>query len=271
MSKMKNETVRLLVTPEQAKLWLAKNEGNRPIQKAWVEALCATMRRGEWHPDVARILIATDGTLLDGQHRLSAIVQYGAPVELDVCFGADSRSVHYCDTNKARTPAERLRRLDVPHHVKVSAYARAAYAILFGHSVERFSGPNVALWLYQGIAHEAINWAVKGLPRGERLGCAPIGGALVLAHCAYPEKTENFVKCLVSNSLNEGTPQHAFARMLLNASAKSTTAGSRSVSLKTLRAVRAYVQGSKLQVLLEETDFDFFGLRDSKWEELKGL
>lgn len=66
------------VTPEQAKAWLKTNTLNRPVRVGHVKSLAAAMKRGEW--TLNHQAIAMNGTkLLDGQHRLMALIQSGLP------------------------------------------------------------------------------------------------------------------------------------------------------------------------------------------------
>lgn len=67
----------LLVTPSMAEAWLKLNVGNRRSRRWWAEALAAAMRRGEWKATHQGIAFATSGKLIDGQHRLMAILKSG--------------------------------------------------------------------------------------------------------------------------------------------------------------------------------------------------
>lgn len=75
------------ITPEVAAEWLKKNVGNRPLSKAVVEFYAACMRRGEWVFAGDPIRFDQDGNLIDGQHRLAAVVLSGVTVEAVVITG----------------------------------------------------------------------------------------------------------------------------------------------------------------------------------------
>ena len=76
------------ITPEMAAGWLGKNGANRPIRKYRVRAYAEEMLRGRWRVNSQGISIDRDGRLVDGQHRLSAIVLAGVTVEMAVIFDA---------------------------------------------------------------------------------------------------------------------------------------------------------------------------------------
>lgn len=70
------------VTPELAESWLARNTANRRMRRATAEAYARDMESGDWRENGDAICFAVDGTLLDGQHRLTAVVLSGISVPL---------------------------------------------------------------------------------------------------------------------------------------------------------------------------------------------
>ena len=87
--------IRKTITPEVAAEMLAHNyEGNRNIRKAYAAQLADVMREGRFKSiNGQTIVVGTDGTLYDGQHRLSAIVESGATLDFDV-FVTDDPDVY---------------------------------------------------------------------------------------------------------------------------------------------------------------------------------
>src|SRR5271166_4925370 len=78
---MRSEVVS--VTPELAKRWLGKNHpGNRPVAWSRVASFANDMRDGNWK--LTHQAIGFDGSdmLIDGQHRLEAVVQSGVTVQM---------------------------------------------------------------------------------------------------------------------------------------------------------------------------------------------
>jgi hypothetical protein len=72
------------VTPELAAKWLERNHTqNRPINWKRVEAMANDMRTpGAWKLTHQAIAFDGEGDLIDGQHRLQAVVQAGKPVQM---------------------------------------------------------------------------------------------------------------------------------------------------------------------------------------------
>lgn len=87
------------ITPERASELLATNSHNRNIRPAAVTRLAAAIKRGEWKLNGDAIRIGSDGVLLDGQHRLTAIVRAGVPVQSIVVSGVSPDAFATIDTD----------------------------------------------------------------------------------------------------------------------------------------------------------------------------
>jgi len=72
----------ILVTPQIAEQLLSTNYTNRPINKELVEKFKETMKTGKWKLHKPGIELTCDGKLLNGQHRLTAIIESGCTVEM---------------------------------------------------------------------------------------------------------------------------------------------------------------------------------------------
>jgi hypothetical protein len=94
------------VTPEMARDWLNDNTKNRPLRDARVADLVAAIQRGEWKLTHQAIAFDKDKVLLDGQHRLHAIVRAGKTVPVLVAFDADRASYDCLDIGARRSLAD---------------------------------------------------------------------------------------------------------------------------------------------------------------------
>jgi hypothetical protein len=75
------------LTPTAAGEILERNTRNRSLRENYVRKLAGAMERGEWVVNGEPIQIADNGDLLNGQHRLSAIVASGMTVPMLVVRG----------------------------------------------------------------------------------------------------------------------------------------------------------------------------------------
>jgi len=78
----------ITITPEEAQFWLQKNPHNREIRPKDVAWLAKALKEGTFNGDIGEpIRITSDGRLLDGQHRLSAVVEAGLSIETWIIIG----------------------------------------------------------------------------------------------------------------------------------------------------------------------------------------
>jgi hypothetical protein len=96
------------VTPKKAAEYLEQNTANRPLSMRTVREFAAAMRRGEWQVTHQGIAFDTNGTLVDGQHRLAAIVEADMPVEITVFTDVPEGAFDVLDTGKRRNAADVL-------------------------------------------------------------------------------------------------------------------------------------------------------------------
>lgn len=96
------------ITPQAARVMLEANTANRPLSKDVVERYASDIRNGRWANDGSPIRFARCGRLLDGQHRLSAIVAADKPIDAVVMRGLDDNAFTTMDTGKARGGADIL-------------------------------------------------------------------------------------------------------------------------------------------------------------------
>lgn len=92
----------ITMTPELAMEILEHNNHNRTIRQSRVERYARQMQKGLWRDNGETIIIANDGTLLDGQHRLWAVVMSDVSVEMSIVEGVDPETFSSIDTGAGR-------------------------------------------------------------------------------------------------------------------------------------------------------------------------
>ena len=98
----------LLVTPELAQSWLSRRAPfQRSISQDAVAQYAADMRKGAWKfvPNLV-ISLTPDGFILDGQHRLSAVVQSGIPQRFMIHFDGDQSHFSVIDRGRVRNQVQ---------------------------------------------------------------------------------------------------------------------------------------------------------------------
>lgn len=121
------ETVEL--TPEDAAKLLAVSEGQaqRNVRKAVVERLAHAIETGQWRLTHQAIALDASGVVLDGQHRLHAIVRAGIPVQVQIARDVPRATFDVIDTGTVRSPSDVLR---IGGHTNVNILAATARLVL---------------------------------------------------------------------------------------------------------------------------------------------
>ena len=97
------------ITPQRALDILQNNAKNRNLDKSLVMHFANQMKDGGWRLTGQGISLADDGTLIDGQHRLAAIVKCRQPQKFIVTYGLNYNEVYpVYDTGKVRTAKDVL-------------------------------------------------------------------------------------------------------------------------------------------------------------------
>lgn len=140
------------ITPELALEWLESNTGNfRRLDSARVFNYMQEMQSGRW--DLNGETIKFSGSqLLDGQHRLAAIVDAGVSVQSFVARNIEADATHI-DRGKPRTVSQWLAHLKVKNSALVGAVAR----LVVGHDKN--------IW-------DAVAWGVSEMTDSEVIDCA---------------------------------------------------------------------------------------------------
>jgi hypothetical protein len=78
-----------VINPEEAQAYLTNNAMHRKIKQKKVDAYKNEMQDGKWRLNGKALIFDSNGRLLNGQHRLSAVVQSGVPLTTVVIRGVD--------------------------------------------------------------------------------------------------------------------------------------------------------------------------------------
>lgn len=138
------------ITPEMAQAILTQNDHNRSTSKNRVYVFAEAMSQGEWVLNGETIKLNGDGTLLDGQHRLLAVVKSGTEQRFLVVRGLPMAAQETVDTGRARKFADVLRIRGEANSATVSAAVRIVY------SYERIGVPVPALVSHQPSVQQLL-------------------------------------------------------------------------------------------------------------------
>lgn len=256
---MKYQT--LFVTPEQAEEWLARNAGfQRKLRESVVDKYARDMTNGEWQLTHQGIAFDADGKLIDGQHRLAAIVSAGVPVKMLVVMDSPSAAYDHLDLGYGRTACDVLkaqgagwitnelisvaRFMEASKNIKAVTIARSPFELR--EMVE---------------AHkEALDFVFQNIERKVRgVTIAPVLAAIAVAYYTEKDRVKlaDFIRLLVSGIAIYPEVDSTVIRLrdsLRDSIGEGNTLSRYSFYLKTQRVVKAYMNGESLSKLITPSE-----------------
>jgi len=94
------------ITPAKAAKYLERNSNNRPLNRRRVRELAGIMTARKWILNGQGISFGTTGVLLDGQHRLAAVVLSKVTIEIMVCRNLPTHVFTTIDQQRKRTASD---------------------------------------------------------------------------------------------------------------------------------------------------------------------
>lgn len=103
------------ITPAIAQQMLEHNDTNRPLKKGHIKRLADSMKAGDWRLNGETIKLNGE-ELIDGQHRLWAVISSNTPIKSYVIRGIRKDAFDSIDIGKVRTVADTLARDGMSHY-----------------------------------------------------------------------------------------------------------------------------------------------------------
>lgn len=247
-----------IITPNIATEMLRHNKSNRTISRAVAERYAKDILNGKWKLNGESIKIAKDGTLVDGQHRLTAIVMADKKVSMLVVRDVEPAAIRTVDTGKSRSAADHLKIHGMTGNLTViSAAVRLIKGIEAG-TLRR----NLSLTSSDAIefceAHPAIfhsydrvaSSAAKIIP-------ASVATALhYLFSRTRPVQAETFFSQLTTGTnLAEGSPVLALRNRVLVTTANKRGNRTPEYVYCVIRAFEAFCDGESLSRIHYSADY----------------
>lgn len=145
------ETKTIKITPAIARTMLSKNSINRPLKQMTVDIYTREMMAGLWREETGEsIKFATDGSLLDGQHRLHSVINSNATLNFLVVENLDKEIFKFIDTGTKRTPGDVFYTAGYSNGVRLASGLRKYYLLKIEqthHSKAPSNGELIDLYL----------------------------------------------------------------------------------------------------------------------------
>jgi hypothetical protein len=242
------------ITPKIAPEMLKKNTRNRPHNKHHTRVLTKELTEKRWiqNGDAIRFAIDENGhdILLDGQHRLYAVVASGIAITSVVIRELEFRAFATIDINTRRTTAQMLA---IQGRKNTTGLASAAplIASYYAGVVEggrRYTATQILelIDVYEGLEH-----SIKVAQRNTCLLSKRIGGA---CHYLFTEKEpaaadlffDYFQKGV---GLSKDSPIYLLRELLIRSTSKRSKLSYSYLMAVTIKAWNAYITGRKLRKL----------------------
>ena len=258
-----SSTAAVKVTPEMATAWVThRNEKNRPIRAHTVDRYATDLQRGKWKTTHQGIAFGPDGELIDGQHRLAAIVKAGLPATLFVTIyltpedAAEAKLK--CDTGRVKSTGDVFAMVGLTGRFQGDRLAAVVKGmrLLEGQRGDSLSPDEIqAAYLTD---RTSVDWAMAAL---DAPGFTALHrSAFAYAHSVFPDEIDAFASMIKNMDAPLGSPANIYVKAdRVGQFRASAGYGRREVSLKILRLLKAHVSGedgpSKLYATTEALEF----------------
>lgn len=198
-----------VITPAIAKKMLEGNTDNRKLRRQRVAQYTDAMKRGMWEIQNDAITISKTGKLLNGQHRLTAIVESDQPCQCVVLRGVEDSAFTAIDSGLSRTVNDSLVAAGVTSNAThlspiaktligmdagINIFDTAAMALVQRHDVVDYVEKN----------SEILDWALSVSRKAD----SAVGGirhawgvfAILAAQKHGTEKVDEFVNLVVDGA-----------------------------------------------------------------------
>lgn len=172
---MSSKSELTLVTPEMAAQWLSNNPSNRNVREKVVDMYARDMANEKWLVTGDSVRLDKSGALLDGQHRLNAVVKSGVSVLMYVTSGLDKSAQAVMDMPLRRAPSDNLHMQGELNASTLVAVVRLAIAHERGITIGRSAMPLSSSEIYEWVqcnpeVREATAIAVR---HSKKILCSP--------------------------------------------------------------------------------------------------
>lgn len=239
--------VRQRITPEVAQKMLEFNTENRDPKQSSIDTYAADMLSGAFPFNAFPISFDWDGALLDGQHRLLALLKAGlrdpsVSIEAHVQFGLDPRVRGTVDKGVSRSNADDYA---MKHKVK-----NAAQLQRMANAIKKILNPRRTKTSFNQMEYIIKNFesgmtvVSKYVTSNKFLSRAPIIGALAFAATAHPRLVDNLLNEIVSFKTTTVAGQK-----LARYAQEERPDNEDMTASKVLFAIKAHIDGAEIERL----------------------
>lgn len=253
MSKIRTEVKK--ITPTIAKRWLEEKNyaDNRRISRIKVNDLIRQMKQGLWALNAETIKFDVDEKLLDGQHRLTAVVESGVEIESLVVHGLPTEVFTTIDRGYIRSLAQMLSMSGYGHAAHIGSASTYLWKHLWVGDPGKKCGvisPDEAMAIIE--EHSGLKDTVEMYSNGFRKIVTPGFACFFgyLASRAASRKAEDFMERLASGlAVDTKDPVHILRERIMQGRSANRRWKARELWSMFVRAWNAHYKSQTLTVL----------------------
>lgn len=211
----------VMIDPALATRMLANNHPNNRTPDLREVRRLSKIPRDKWLSCASTIKMTREGVVLDGQHRLLAIIERGEALPCDVLHNAPPELVYVVDVGRARTLAHMLKIAGFSSEGPLAAALNGVNWLLTADTAKMHM--DRAEQLLEAIPdvhlRNALEWVREA--RRQKLSNAQFLGGLFLAFAPVDESYRRLAEAVV-NGAEPGSAAQKFREDLLRANTKAT-------------------------------------------------
>jgi hypothetical protein len=184
------------VTPDVAATWVKRRhpEKQRDIRESRIKRWLTAMNAGKWIEDSEPICFDLHGNLVQGQHRLLAIIKHGKPIKMLVLLGLTEKAIEGMDRGDGRSKADRGHAsgaLEKDENAKWASIAATLVKIDMGLGYRSYDDEDLD---YLVDYKQSIREIWKHCPKKGPCSSCAVTAALVYLHRLYPAESVSFAR-----------------------------------------------------------------------------
>lgn len=248
------------ITPAYAAQVLATmNDTNfRKISRTYVDLLTTSIRKNNWDMNGEPIIFDTDGSLIDGQHRMAAVIQAKKSIRSVVIRGVAPSAAVTIDLGKRRGTSCHLTALGYASANQLACVAGIWMSYLDGERgkqllYNRWGTKEIVQFIKKdGHAERILDILNQVQSAGKFSSISVLTGATVIAQEHYPPgKALEFANQVAKQDFPRGSPAALLVKRLVDEKSK-TLEGRMQRWLQMVlmgRAIKAHCEGTTLAKL----------------------
>lgn len=265
----------LRVDAAMAAAWLEGNTHNRKLREQHVDMLAGAMLRGEWKMNGDAIRFDTEGTLLDGQHRLWAVIKASTEkpditIDTVVIFNLPTETQETMDTGARRSLADILSLRGEKSTANLAATIQRVYLTQKGEQALRWPAGH-RLTPPQALAFLEANPSLREVVRiGQRFRNHIPVSAAIIATCVWQfdqidhnDSLAFWNAVAVPEKLDRYDPRFVLHRTLAKNQTATRKLDTMTIQAFIIKAWNAFREGRQIQLLSWKAG----GATPDKWPE----